>query len=130
MEIKDLEIYRAAEELSDMVWNIVLKWDSFSKMTIGRQLVEAADGISANIAEGFGRYHFKENRNFCYYARGSLEETKAWLRKGVRRNLLDLSENPELTQMVESLPKRLNAYIKTIGSQRPTSTQSDVDNGQ
>lgn len=130
MELKDLEIYRAAEELSDMVWNIVLKWDSFSKMTIGRQLVETADGISANIAEGFGRYHFKENRNFCYYARGSLEETKVWLRKGIRRNLLDLSENPELTEIVETLPKRLNAYIKTIGTQRFSGTESDVDNGQ
>jgi four helix bundle protein len=83
-------------------------------MTIGKQLVEAVDGISANISEGFGRYHFKENRNFCYYARGSLEETKAWLRKGVRRNFLDLSESPELTEIIETLPKRLNRNSERI----------------
>jgi len=130
MELKDLEVYKAAEELSDMVWDIVLQWDHFAKMTVGKQLVEAADGVSANIAEGFGRYHFKENKNFCYYARGSLEETKAWLRKSIRRNLLILSEYPDLTEMIETLPKRLNAYIKTIGPQHPASTQSDVDKGR
>jgi four helix bundle protein len=64
MEIRDLEVYRMAEDLSDMVWDVVLKWDPFAKMTVGKQLVEAADAVSANIAEGFGRYHFKENKNF------------------------------------------------------------------
>jgi len=75
-DLKDLKVYQTAEELSDMIWNIVVKWDHFAKMTLGKQLVESADAICANIAEGFGRYHFKENRNFCYDARGSLEETK------------------------------------------------------
>jgi four helix bundle protein len=38
----------------------------FTKDTIGKQICRAADLISANIAEGFGRYHFKENKNFSY----------------------------------------------------------------
>ena len=123
MELKYLEVYKEAEQLSDIIWNLVSKWDGFPRMTIGRQLVKAADSIAANIAEGYGRYHFKENKNFCYYARGSLEETKAWLRKGIRRELLDLSEIPELTEIIESLPKRLNAYIKAIGQQNSANTQ-------
>ncbi len=52
----DLEVYKTAMEIGDKVWDIVAKWDYFNKDTIGKQLVKAADSISANIAEGYGRY--------------------------------------------------------------------------
>lgn len=116
MNLTDLEVYRLSEELSDIVWNIVIKWDYFSKETIGKQLVKASDSIAANIAEGYGRYHYKENKNFCYFARGSLEETKTWMRKSVRRGLLDPSKHEELFSIMEKLPKLLNSYIKSIGA--------------
>ena len=115
MELKDLEVYKLAEQLSDIIWDIVIKWDYFPKVTVGKQMVESADSIGANIAEGYGRYHYKENKNFCYYARGSLEETKVWLRKSIRRHLLDLSEHQHLNEIIEILPKQLNAYIRSIG---------------
>ena len=58
--------------------------------------MEAADSIAANISEGHGRYFFKENRNFCYYARGSLVETKTWLFKARTRNLIPEDEFSKL----------------------------------
>lgn len=118
MELKELEIYQLAEKLSDIVWDIVLNWDYFAKETIGKQLVRAVDSIAANIAEGYGRYHYKENKNFCYFARGSLEETKVWLSKSIRRGLIDQSEQKELSNIMEKLPKLLNAYIGSIGSKK------------
>lgn len=116
MELKDLEVYKLSEELSDIIWNIVIKWDYFSKDTIGKQLVKAVDSIAANIAEGYGRYHYKENKNFCYFVRGSLEETKTWLRKSIRRGLIDRSKNQEMFDIMKKLPKLLNSYIKSIGT--------------
>jgi four helix bundle protein len=77
LKVGYLDIYQMAEELADIVWNICIGWDYFAKYTIGKQLVRSADSISANLAEGHGRYHFKDRLNFYYYARGSLEETKA-----------------------------------------------------
>ena len=74
--LEDLEVYQLAESFSDEIWFTVLEWDYFAKDTLGKQLVRSADSIGANIAEGFGRYHFKENKNFCYFSRGSLIETK------------------------------------------------------
>jgi four helix bundle protein len=85
--LEDLEIYKLAESFSDEIWAIVIKWDYFLKGTLGKQLVRAADSISANIAEGFGRFHYKENKNFCYFSRGSVIETKSWLTKAKNRNL-------------------------------------------
>lgn len=77
-KIEELDVYNLAEEISDEIWNIVLTWDFFAKDTIGKQICRAADSISANIAEGYGRFHFKENKNFCYYSRGSILEVKSF----------------------------------------------------
>ena len=113
LRVEELDIYQMAEELSDIVWNICIRWDYFAKDTIGKQLVRAADSISTNLAEGHGRYHFKDRLNFCYYARGSLEETKSWLLKATRRKLLTKHED-KINQIINTLPKKLNAYIKSI----------------
>lgn len=86
--IDELDVYILAEEISDEIWNIVLTWDFFARDTIGKQICRAADSISANIAEGYGRFHFKENKNFCYYSRGSILEVKSFLRKSRQRNLI------------------------------------------
>ena len=88
LKVEDLDIYQMAEDLSDRIWEICIKWDYFAKDTIEKQLVRAADSILANIAEGHGRYHFNDRLNYCYYARGSLEETKSWISKAIRRKLI------------------------------------------
>ena len=55
IKLEDLDIYQWALEIGEYVWNVVEKWEYFSKRTVGKQFVEAADSISANIAEGYGR---------------------------------------------------------------------------
>ena len=117
MKLEDLNIYNQADEISDRVWELVDQWKPFAKNTIGKQLVRSADSISANIAEGYGRYFFKENRNFCYYSRGSLLETKTWLGKASRRGIIDKTLYDQLTADLEKLHKSLNAYINYITEQ-------------
>jgi four helix bundle protein len=113
LKVEDLEIYQLAEQLSDEIWTLCSNWNYFSKDTIGKQLVRACDSISANLAEGHGRYHFKDRLKFCYYARGSLEETRTWLLKASRRKLIG-TEETKIAQIMEVLPKKLNAYINSI----------------
>lgn len=74
LELKDISAYRIAFDLSNYVWNEVIKWNYFSKDSVGRQLVRAVDSISANIAEGFGRYFKKDKIIFYRYSYGSIEE--------------------------------------------------------
>ena len=113
LRVEDLDIYQMAEDLSDRIWEICINWDYFAKDTIGKQLVRAADSISANLAEGHGRYHFNDRLRYCYYARGSLEETKSWISKATRRKLIE-TEISEINHAIELLPKKLNAYIGSI----------------
>jgi four helix bundle protein len=77
--------------------------------------VRAADSIAANISEGYGSYHFKESKNFGYYARGSLIETKTWIEKSKNRKLVTIEDYNELIKELKDLGIKLNNYIKSIG---------------
>ncbi len=112
--ITELDVYNMALEFSNLIWEICVKWESFAKNTIGYQLVRSADSISANIAEGFGRFHYKENLKFCFYARGSLEETQDWLRKVYKRKLISSDNKEKIKSFLSIFPQKFNAYINKI----------------
>jgi four helix bundle protein len=111
----DLEVYRLAEQRADRVWRLVARWDWFAKNTVARQLVRAADSIGANIAEGCGRGTYKDNRRFVRIARGSLNETRHWLRRAYRRGLLTAEQVDDVKPLLDELGPRLNAYLGSIG---------------
>ena len=112
--LEDLEIYQLALEIGEYVWKLVDKWESFPKRTVGGQFVEAADSISANIAEGYGRYFYKDRKQFCYYSRGSLMETKAWVTKAFNRKLISNEEFDIIIEKLKTLHFKLNTYIKKL----------------
>ena len=115
MKLEDLQIYQLSMDLGEKVWQVVNKWNYFSKDTVGKQLVRAADSVSANLSEGFGRFHFKENKQFCYYSRGSLYETKTWLQKAHNRGLITNEYHSALQNEIQTIAIKLNRYINTIG---------------
>ncbi len=112
--LEKLEVYALAGQFSDGIWQIVMGWDQFRKDTIGKQIVRSADSISANIAEGYGRFYYKESKQFYFYSRGSLQETKSWIGKCKRRNLIREDKCAELLGMAEVILIKLNAFIKFI----------------
>src|SRR5438094_4333580 len=115
VNFENLRIYELSEKLADRIWVSVLRWDGFAKDTVGKQLVRAADSIGANIAEGCGRGTYRDNQRFVIIARGSLYETRHWLRRAFRRELLTQARVDELKSIIDSLPKLLNAYLNSIG---------------
>ena len=115
MDIDDLRVYQLAMKLAEKIWEIVIKWDAFAKYSIGKQYTEAADSIGANISEGFGRFHFKDSKNFLYYSRGSLFETKTWTTKAHNRQLITDDQFNELITDIRDLNIKLNNYINSIG---------------
>ncbi len=115
MNLEDLRVYNISMQISEKVWEIVDNWDYFSKDTVGKQLMRACDSISANLSEGFGRYSYKEEKQFSYYARGSLYETKTWLSKAKNRKLISEEDFEKLNKELNDLAIKLNNYIKSIG---------------
>jgi len=111
-EVYELDVYRLAEELSDLIWFAYDTWDGKSQHTLGQQVIRAVDSIAANIAEGYGRFTPADRRKFFLYARGSFEETKCWLRKAFRRNIISAAEVAEFKKLIDELGPKLNAFIK------------------
>ena len=110
-----LHVYRLAEKLADELWNLIVRWDRLAQDTTGKQLIRAVDSIGANIAEGSGRGSFQDNRRFVRIARGSLNETKHWLRRAFVRSLITAQQVDTIKPMLDELAPRLNAYLKSIG---------------
>lgn len=125
---ENLEVYRLAERLADAVWGLVAQWGSFARDTVGKQLVRAADSIGANVAEGEGRFHYRDNCRFIRIARGSLNETRHFLRRAYKRKLLTHEQIRQLKPLISELAPRLNAYLRsftrrTADDQRPASSK-------
>ena len=111
-EVFELDVYKLAEELSDRVWCDFDRWPLKVQKTVGYQIIRAADRISANLAEGYGRFTPAERKLFYRYARGSFEETKAWLRKLIRREIIT-EEAHRYKYIIDELGPKLNAFIRS-----------------
>jgi len=111
LTLNDIEAYKIAFNLSNDLWDIILKWDYFSKDTVGKQFVRSVDSISANIAEGFGRYHKKDKIKFYRYGYGSLFESFDWIEKAKVRNLITNDKYDYINNELNKLPKSIHHLI-------------------
>ncbi len=111
LTLNQIGAYRKSFNLSNYGWDIIFKWDNFSKNTIGSQFVRSLDSISANIAEGFGRYGKKDKIVFYRIARASVYESLDWLEKS-RRKLIKEKDYEYIFSILQNFPKEINALIK------------------
>jgi four helix bundle protein len=111
LKLNDIDAFRISFHLSNYVWEVVLRWNSFSQRTVGEQFVRAIDSISANIAEGIGRYGKKDKIKFYRYSQGSLSESLNWNEKSKIRKLLSAGEYKKIFDELQKLPKAINSLI-------------------
>ncbi len=112
LELDKIYAYKRAFLLSNYVWNIVICWDYFAKDTVGKQFARSIDSISANIAEGYGRYHKKDKIKFYRYAMGSLRESIDWNEKSRIRKLITEEQYQFIHKEFTELPKDINYLVK------------------
>jgi four helix bundle protein len=114
LDLGKFKIIEHADQIGSKIWDVVIKWKHFEKDTIGKQMVRAADSISANLSEAYGRYGFADRKRFAYYARGSLCETLNWLDKSSERGLIEAETYEILHSEIRALSYRINTYIKHL----------------
>jgi four helix bundle protein len=112
LRLNDIEAYKLSFALSNYVWHITSTWNNFEKDTVGKQFVRAADSISANIAEGFGRFGKKDKVRFFRVAQGSMYETLDWNEKSKVRQLMPIADYNHILDVLQKLPKAINSLIK------------------
>ncbi len=78
------------------------------------QVLDSARSITANIAEGFGRFHYQENIQFCRQARGSLSETMEHMITTFDDKYITKEQLKEVNKDYKDCLKQLNGYIKYL----------------
>jgi four helix bundle protein len=105
---RDLTVYRLAAELADELYERAARFPKPDRLSIGLQLIRAADSVGANIAESAGRWHGPDKRRLLMIARGSLYELEHWLLRAEARGLLERG----MSERTDELGRALNGLIK------------------
>jgi four helix bundle protein len=123
IELKDLEVYRLGRELSRIAWEIYEKLDWQVKKIIGDQFITSADSFGANIAEGYGRYHYLDKIKFFYNARGSLVESIHWVEVMGERNQITKDQQELFEAVAKESSIKLQNFISAIYKLKNTKSQ-------
>lgn len=114
IKLQDLEVYKLSRELSTVSWEIYQNLDWQGKKVMGDQFIESVDSVGANIAEGYGRFHFLDKIKFYYNSRASLYEcNEHWIELLNERKLIDNKKYEKFKNIAKSLSIKLNNFISS-----------------
>jgi four helix bundle protein len=109
-----LQVYQKSLGLCRVAWEVYEKFDWHDQKIIGDQFITAADSVAANIAEGYGRFHYLDRIKFCYQARGSLLEVQHWVYLLHQRKKITTENFQVFLKITQELHALLNGYIKSL----------------
>ena len=109
-----LEVWKKSRELKMALFELIKSFPNEEKYRLSDQIVRSARSISANIAEGHGRYTYKDQLHFCIISRGSLSETHNHIIDAYDCNYISKQQLNEIEQELITLRKLLNGYISFI----------------
>src|SRR6516165_10922124 len=107
-DFKDLEVWQVARELRKEINRVASALSDFEKFALASQLRRAATSVTANLAEGFGRFGYQENAQHCRQARGSLYEVRDHLTTCVDEGYLKVTEGERLHKLAQTVARLLN----------------------
>jgi four helix bundle protein len=112
IELKNLEVYQLSRKLYSIAWVIFCRMNFEDKKHIGDQFLRAVDSIGANVAEGYGRYHYLDKVRFYYNSRGShYEAFTHWLELMFEREKISEAEFASISETALILRVKLNNFI-------------------
>lgn len=121
---EDLECWKACADFRRFISSIIKKLPPEEKYELVSQMRRASRSVTNNIAEGYGRFHYKENTQFCRQSRGSLYEIKDDLIIAHDEEYITKSEYDEGIQKFEKCVLILNGYINYLVKAENNKTKS------
>src|SRR5690349_15295025 len=115
-DFKDLLVWKLARELRVQVYTLVKKFPPEERYALNTQMRRAAQSIGANIAEGFGRYSYRENIRYCRQARGSAFEVRDHLVTAADAAFITKDEYAESDALAQRVIQTINGYIRSTNS--------------
>jgi four helix bundle protein len=117
-DFRDLDVWKNGKELRTAIFHLVKKFPDGEKYRLADQMIRSSRSITANIAEGYGRYHYQDNIRFCRQARGSLYELLDHLEVAAECGYINSNEHEMTRGTTEGVLALLNGYVKYLGNQK------------
>jgi len=114
VKLEDLEVYQLARELSRIAWEIYEKLSWQEKKVVGDQFLTSTDSFGANVAEGYGRYHYLDRIKFFYNGRGSLVESIHWINLMKERSQTTEDQYGRFQSVAKKSSIKLQNFISAI----------------
>ena len=111
---EDLVVWQRSRGLREKVSALVRDFPKHDQFRLVDQMIRASRSVTANIAEGYGRYHYQENIQFCRQARGSLYELLDHFTVALDEEYISRKEFEEFQAEIFDLVKLLNGYVKYL----------------
>jgi len=110
----DLDVWKSARKLKIRIWKLVKSFPVDEKFRLADQLIRSSRAISAVIAEGHGKFTYKDKINYCMVGRGSLSETWNHLIDAFDAEFINKDELTSLKLDIDETAKLLNGYINFL----------------
>ncbi len=115
---ESLDVWKECRLFRKQISSTVKAFPIEEKHRLSDQLIRASRSVTANIAEGHGRYHFQENTQFCRQSRGSLTEILDHLICALVENYITEIQLNEFRVQYDKCLKLLNGYIGYLQKQK------------
>ena len=109
-----LEVWQYARNAKKEIYDLVKTLPSIEKFRLADQLIRSARSICSNIAEGHGRFTYKDQLHFCIQARGSLSETLNHLFDALDCEYISQEQLNDYSEKIRRCEMLLNGYIKFL----------------
>lgn len=119
-DFRDLEVWQRCKEIRNNIWELCKTFPSVEKYRLSDQMIRSSRSSSACIAEGYGRYHYQENIQFCRQSRGSLYELIDHLDVAEECGYIDDKKAESLIDETKTTIRILNGYIKYLKKRKET----------
>ena len=117
-DFRDLDVWKKCRDIRKMMWTLCKKFPAEEKFRLADQMIRASRSSTNNISEGYGRFHFQENIQFCRQSRGSLFELLDHVLIAEECEYIDNKEREELTGHITSAIRLLNGYVKYLRTRK------------
>jgi four helix bundle protein len=117
-DFRDLEVWQRCRNIRKAVWDLCKTFPSEEKYRLSDQLIRASRSSTACIAEGYGRYHYQENIQFCRQSRGSLFELMDHILVAEECSYINEEQSRDFIKEIKVAIRILNGYIKYLKTRK------------
>jgi four helix bundle protein len=122
---EELDCWKACRGVRQFISKLVKSYPKDEKYRIVDDMIRASRSTTHNIAEGFGRFHYQENIQFCRVSRGSLYELKDQLICSLDEGFIKTYEYQEGMELIDNAIPIVNGYINYLGKKKGTAVTNN-----